>query len=411
MLDGMGVRRRHRRAAAGVIGLVAVALALAACTSSPTGGGAISGQASGEGNGSGGGSATGAATVSITPSGGQSVNPATPIVIKASNGTLSSVTVTNTVKGTVVTGDYSSDKSTWTSNEDLGYGATYAVDAVAADGSGKSVTRKANISTLTPSSTVYPGMIPAPSAVSSTGIGVGLPISFQFDKPVVNKKAVQAALTVTTSPPQQGAWYWISADQVDYRGAQFWQAGTTITVDAKIYGVDFGNGVYGETDRTVTYHVHDAWIAKADGNTEQMQISDNGTVVKTMPISMGKQSTPTHTGIHVISAKNQSIDMNSCTYGICSGPKAYNETEYWAERITNDGEFVHENPATVGQQGSANVSHGCINLSEANAEWFFNHLGIGDVVEVSNSGGPPIPVYDLYGDWSVPWSTWQAGNA
>ena len=81
------------------------------------------------------------------------------------------------------------------------------------------------------------------------------------------------------------------------------------------------------------------------------------------------------------------------------------------ERISNDGEFVHENPNSVGAQGHTNVSHGCINLSEANATWFFNHMGIGDVVEVTNSGGPQLPVWDLYGDWGVPWSTWSAGNA
>jgi lipoprotein-anchoring transpeptidase ErfK/SrfK len=131
-----------------------------------------------------------------------------------------------------------------------------------------------------------------------------------------------------------------------------------------------------------------------------------------MPISMVKTATPTHVGIHVISAKNQKVQMNSCSYGVCPpDPRAYNETEYWAERISNDGEFVHENPATVGVQGASNVSHGCINLSEANAKWFFQHLGIGDVVEVTNSGGPKLPLWDLYGDWAVSWSTWKAGNA
>jgi hypothetical protein len=79
--------------------------------------------------------------------------------------------------------------------------------------------------------------------------------------------------------------------------------------------------------------------------------------------------------------------------------------------MSNTGEFVHENPDTVGQQGHSNVSHGCINLSEANAEWFFNHFGVGDVVEVANSGGPPLGISDLYGDWEVPWATWSKGNA
>lgn len=417
MQDGNGSGRRHRRVAAGrmatVIGLATAALMLAACTSTPstTGGGAIGGQPTAAGSGGGGNNVVTDASVSITPNAGSSINPTTPIVVKATNGTLSSVTVTNTAKGTTVTGAFSADKTTWTTNEDLGYGATYSVNAVGADSSGKSVTKQASVTTMHPAKVAYPNMIPAPASVASTGVGVGQPVVFQFDQPVANKAAVQAALTVQTTPNQPGAWYWISSTQVDYRAQNYWQAGTTINVTAKVYGLDFGNGVYGAEDRQVTYHVHDAWIAKADGNTEKMQIFDNGNLVNTMPISMGKTSTPTHVGAHVISAKNQTVQMNSCSYGVCSGPQAYNATEYWAERISNDGEFVHENPNSVGAQGNTNVSHGCINLNLQNAMWFFNHLGVGDVVEVTNSGGPQLPVWDLYGDWSVPWSQWQAGNA
>jgi lipoprotein-anchoring transpeptidase ErfK/SrfK len=412
MQDGNGAGRRHRRAVASIIGLAAAALMLAACSStpSPSGSNTIGGQPTAAGSDGGGGNAA-TASVSITPNGGTSINPTTPIVVKATNGTLNSVTVTNTAKGTAVTGAFSADKTTWTSNEDLGYGDTYSVNAVAADRSGKTVTQQGSVKTMSPAKVAYPNMIPAPASVTSTGVGVGQPVVFQFDQPVANKQAVQAALTVQTTPSQPGAWYWISSTQVDYRAQNFWQAGTTINVTAKVYGLDFGNGIYGAEDRQVSYHVHDAWIAKADGNTEQMQIFDNGKLVDTMPISMGKTATPTHVGTHVISAKNQQVQMNSCSYGVCNGPQAYNATEYWAERISNDGEFVHENPNSVGAQGNTNVSHGCINLNLQNAQWFFNHLGIGDVVEVANSGGPQLPVWDLYGDWSVPWSQWQAGNA
>jgi lipoprotein-anchoring transpeptidase ErfK/SrfK len=413
MQHGNRASRRHRRTAISAIGLAAAALTLAACSSSTQGvgtttnkvgqGGAPASQAAPK-------STAPAAAVAITPAAGKQINPTTPIVVKATNGTLSSVTVTNSATGTHVTGDLSSDKATWTSNEDLGYGATYAVAAVGANADGKTTNQAGNITTFKPAKVAYPNMIPAPSSVSS--VGVGQPVVFQFSEPVANKKAVQAALSVSTSPSQSGAWYWISSTQVDYRASSFWEAGTTIKVSAKIYGLDFGDGIYGAEDRQVTIKVHDALVAKADGNTEKMTITDNGKVIDTMPISMGKAATPTHIGTHVISSRQQSVDMNSCSYGVCPpDPRAYNETEYWAERISNDGEFVHENPATVGVQGSSNVSHGCINLSEANAKWFFSHMGLGDVVEVSNSGGAKLRVDDLYGDWEVPWSTWSAGNA
>ena len=410
MQDGNRTGRRPRRTAVSVIGLTVAAVVLAACSATPGATGTANSNA-------GGGAAQQAANVKpvaidIQPAATAAMNPADPVVVKATNGTLSNVTVTNTVKGTVVTGDYSTDKSTWTSNEHLGYGSTYAVNATGAGSDHKAVTQKATLTTLTATKTSFPSLIPAPTFVQNTGVGVGQPITVQFDHAVTNKKDVQAALTVTTVPSQPGAWYWISSEQLDYRAQTYWQAGTTITLTAKVYGVNLGGGVYGSTDRTATYKVHDALIAKADGNTEKMQIFDNGTLINTLPISMGKASTPTHNGPHVISEKAQSVQMNSCSYGVCPpDPRAYNETEFWDERISNSGEYVHENPATVGAQGALNVSHGCINLSSANAQWFFARFGIGDVVEVTNSGGPILPIWDRYGDWEIPWTTWQAGNA
>jgi lipoprotein-anchoring transpeptidase ErfK/SrfK len=143
-----------------------------------------------------------------------------------------------------------------------------------------------------------------------------------------------------------------------------------------------------------------------------MQIFDNGKLVKTMPISLGSPGNPSHVGPHVISDKQPSITMDSCTYGVCQGqPGYYKEQVDLDERISNDGEFVHSAPWSVGSQGGDNVSHGCVNLSPANAQWFFDHFGVGDVVEITNSGGPPLPLSDTYGDWEVPWPQWQKGNA
>ena len=392
---------RARKAVIGVVGFAVAGVMLAACSSG-------SGTASGGSGSSGSQNATTTPSgppvnIAITPAAATSMNPATPIVVKASNGTLKNVAVTNTKTGTVVTGDFSTDKTTWTSNEDLGFGATYSVDAQGANPQGSPAEQKTTNTTIDPSLKSYTNMIPAPGSVPS--IGVGMPIIFEFSHPVTDKQAAEAGIKIATTPSQPVGFYWISSTELDARPQNFWTAGTSIHVMAKLYGTDLGGGNFDQQDRDVTYKVHDAWIAKADGNTEQMQIFDNNNLVKTMNISMGKDSTPTSLGTHVISAKNQSVQMNSCTYGVCPpDPRAYNETEYWAERITNGGEFVHENPDTVGVQGKANVSHGCINLNEADAEWFFNNLGVGDVVEVTNSGGPQIAPTAFIGDWTVPWS-------
>ncbi|WP_336159229.1 Ig-like domain-containing protein [Amycolatopsis sp. VC5-11] len=387
-------------------GILAATVLLSACSSGDGGSNA------GTPGAPGGSSQTATpASVSIEPANASGISPSTPIVVKAANGKLTDVTVTSS-KGKAVAGEFSPDKLSWTTTEVLGYGGTYQVKAHAQGADGKSVEQQGQVTTLSPKKQANANLIPAPNAVKSAGVGVGQPIVFSFGVAVKNKAAVEKALTVESSPKQDGSWYWIDDKNVHYRPKEYWKPGTTLTVTAKIYGVDFGNGVYGADDRTETYKVHDSWIAKADGNSEQMQIFHNGSMVKSMPISMGKDATPTHLGPHVISDKQANYTMDSCTYGVCPpDPKAYRSNEKFSERISNDGEFVHENPNSVGQQGSSNVSHGCINLNAANAEWFFNNFGLGDVVEVTNSGGPQLPVWDLYGDWSKSWTDWQKGSA
>ncbi|GAA3588854.1 Ig-like domain-containing protein [Amycolatopsis ultiminotia] len=387
-----------------VAGILAATLLASACSSGDDAGGTAAG-------GPGSNQSATPASVSIEPADANGVSPTTPIVVKAANGKLTGVTVTNS-KGKAVEGKIAADGLSWTNSEVLGYGGTYHVVAHAQSADGKPVEKAGDVVTVSPKKQANANLIPAPSAVKSTGVGVGQPIVFSFGTAVKDKAAVEKALTVESSPKQEGSWYWMDDKNVHYRPKEYWQAGTTLTVSAKIYGVDFGNGVFGAEDRTETYKVHDSWIAKADGSNEQMQIFHDGAMVKTMPISMGKDATPTHLGAHVISDKQANYTMDSCTYGVCPpDPKAYRSDEKYSQRISNDGEFVHENPNSVGQQGSSNVSHGCINLNAANAQWFFQNFGLGDVVEVANSGGPQLPVWDLYGDWSKSWTDWQKGSA
>jgi lipoprotein-anchoring transpeptidase ErfK/SrfK len=346
--------------------------------------------------------------VQILPDGTAAINPTTPIVVRAVMGTLQSITVVNAASGTVVRGETSPDRTTWTSTEPLGYSSSYRIDATATAGNGAPVQRTKTVTTLSPAAQAYPSLIPAPDSE----VGVGQPVVVRFDTAVTDRAAAEKALAVTANPPQPGSWFWMSNTEVHYRPQGYWQPGSTVTVNARLYGVDLGDGVYGQTDRTDTFRVHDAWIAKADGATKTMQIFNNDQLVKTMPISLGSPGFPTHNGPHVISDKQPSIIMDSCTYGVCKGqPGYYRERVDLDERISNDGEFVHSAPWSVGQQGDSNVSHGCVNLSPANAQWFYDHFGLGDVVEIANSGGHPLPVWDTYGDWTLAWPQWQAGSA
>lgn len=396
----MTVRRLRRSAAVGVAGVLAGTLALGGCTSSGTP------------HASGAGAPTTkpkpVASIAVTPSASEQLNPLKPVSVHVSNGTLTSVSMVNPVKGTKVKGELSPDKKSWSSAEPLAYKTAYQLTADATGTDGKAVEKKSTVNTLKPANLTYPSLIPPPSI---SDVGVGQPIVIRFDEDIPNRAAAEKALNVQTEPKQEGSWYWISDREVHYRPKEYWQPGTQINLHIGVYGKDLGGGLYGESDRDLHMTVHDSWVARANGANQQMAIYHNGALVRTMPISMGKEETPTHVGTHVISDKDRVYTMDSCTYGVCSGPDAYRTKEFYSMRISNDGEFVHENPDSVGSQGNTNVSHGCVNLNEANAIWFFNHFNLGDVVEVVNSGGPLLPVYDTYGDWSVPWGEWQAGSA
>jgi lipoprotein-anchoring transpeptidase ErfK/SrfK len=112
--------------------------------------------------------------------------------------------------------------------------------------------------------------------------------------------------------------------------------------------------------------------------------------------------------------KFDTITMDSSTFGLAvDAPGGYRaEGVRYATRISNNGEFVHGAPWSVASQGSANVSHGCINLTDDRAHWFYDFSIPGDVVEVVNSVGPTLSAQDgdIY-DWAISWDQWKAGSA
>jgi hypothetical protein len=143
-----------------------------------------------------------------------------------------------------------------------------------------------------------------------------------------------------------------------------------------------------------------------------MHVYNNGELIKTFPVSTGRDKYPTMDGVHVAIEKAKVVTMDSATVGIPKGdPDYYYEKVYWDVRISYSGEFVHAAPWSVGEQGSTNVSHGCVNLSTENAEWFYNWARRGDIVYVFNGVRPPSPTDGGTWDWNMPWKQWVAGGA
>jgi lipoprotein-anchoring transpeptidase ErfK/SrfK len=340
-----------------------------------------------------------------------------PVVVRASNGTLDAVTVTNP-DGKEVTGALSADRTTWTSGEPLGYGRSYRIEAAARDSAGLAASSSSSFTTVAPAATIFPSFEPPPDRGQ---VGVGQPLSVIFDKAPPDKAAAERALTVTSLPAQVGGWYWTDERTVHYRPQQYWQAGTTITLDAKVYGVDLGGGMYGETDRTLNLTIGPSKIASVDDATHQMTVTIDGQVVRTIPVSMGRDesiavdgkeiSFVTPSGIYVAQEKYDVKQMNSSTYGLpTSYDLGYDSAIPLAVRLSNSGIFAHSAPWSVADQGVRNVSHGCINMPPDAAQWFYDTFSYGDIVTVTGTSTQLAPD-DGYGDWNIPWDQWLKGSA
>ena len=197
-----------------------------------------------------------------------------------------------------------------------------------------------------------------------------------------------------------------------WRPENFWAPGTTVNVKVDTYGVDLGQGLFGQKNLSAEFSIGDRLIATADDATKTLTIRRNGEVIKTMPISMGKDETPTPNGIYIVGDRYQHLIMDSSTYGVPSNsPKGYRLEVDWATQMSYSGIYVHSAPWSVGAQGSNNTSHGCLNVSPANAQWFYENTKRGDVVEVDGTVGSVLSGVDGLGDWNIPWSQWKTGNA
>ena len=238
--------------------------------------------------------------------------------------------------------------------------------------------------------------------------GVGMPIIVTLDHaiPEAERKAVTDRLKVTSTPAVTGGWRWFSDTEVHYRPSAYWPAHTKVTLAIDFAGLHLGPGVWGVDGRTVNFSIGDAHVSTVDAAAHTMQVKVNGQVVKTLPVSTGNAKYPTHSGVHVVNEKSPKVIMDSATVGIPrDSPDGYYETVLWDVRISNSGEFVHAAPWSTGAQGNSNVSHGCVNVSTANAEWFYNLSMPGDVVQVLNTPNPLQP-WNGYGDWQIPWAQW-----
>ncbi|MFE9868817.1 Ig-like domain-containing protein [Streptomyces sp. NPDC005506] len=351
------------------------------------------------------------ARIKITPKqGSYDVGIDDSVKVTVSNGKLTKVTMTAVASGAEVPGTLSADGTSWKPNGRLERATRYQVAAEAKDAKDRSVSGNATVTTLSPVNNFIGHISPEDGST----VGVGMPVTVNFDKAVGDKSAVESKIQVSSSSGQQVVGHWFNDDRLDFRPKNHWKAGSTVTVTLNPHG----------TQKTVTFKIGRSQISTVDAKTKQMTVVRDGKTIKTIPISSGSTEHPTYNGQMVISEKFRQIHMNGATVGLTKkdGSPSYDiEAVPHAMRLTASGTFIHGNYwGADAVFGKANTSHGCVGLKDVKgggdgkqpAAWFFDNSMIGDVVIVKNSDDKTTLAPDNgFSDWNMPWSEWVAGSA
>lgn len=341
------------------------------------------------------------ATISVKD-GSEDVEPGIPVTVNTPAG-LDTVTMTNE-SGKEVEATFNEDRTEWTTTEPLGYGKTYTVKAMTKLGT-------ASIATFT---TVSPRLQLAASISPTQGseVGVAQAIVFYLDVSPEDRQAVQDAITIETSNNTLGAFYWVESNQLIWRPKEYWTPGTEVTVKADLYGKDFGNGIYGQQDSETNFTIGEEVLTKVDNSTKTLTVYRNGEEVKSFAIALGRDNSyDTPNGTYVVGDKHDSLVMDSRTYGLSLEAGGYVIPVNYATQLSWSGIYVHSAPWATWAMGQTNVSHGCINATPADAQWYMNTVKRGDPVEIVNTKGDTLPGTDGLGYWNIDWETIKAGNA
>ncbi|MEU9283156.1 Ig-like domain-containing protein [Streptomyces sp. NPDC048275] len=335
--------------------------------------------------------------------------------VRVSDGRLTDVKMTVSGTGAAVTGAISANGSSWKPKEQLERGTKYQISATAKDTNGRTAAANSIFTTVSSDNSFIGTYTPD----NGTTVGVGMPVSFTFDKVISNQKAVQSHITVTSSSGQQVVGHWFGTQRLDFRPEAYWKAGSKVTMKIDLDGVEGANGVYGVQDKTVTFTIGRSQVSTVDVNTQTMTVARDGKTLKTVPISAGSPEHTTYNGQMVISEKFTQTRMNGSTVGY-GGEYDIPDVPH-AMRLTSSGTFIHGNywynkgNPPFGRQGT---SHGCVGLADVQgaqgdttAKWFYDNSLVGDVVTVKNSPDKTVAPDNGLNGWNMSWSAWTAGSA
>ncbi len=337
-----------------------------------------------------------AAQLTITPaSGTQNVSPSAGVTVTAKHGKLRSVVVR--AVGDPMAGLISRSKTAWHSEGLLNPSHTYTVTATAVGAGGKRVTATSTFQTLKPRKTFSASIIEG----YQQSYGVGMPIVLTFNRPVTHKAAVESSLSLVTSKPVVGAWYWDGNQTLEFRPRVYWPSHTVVSVEGHFKGVEAARGVYGIHNLSQTFRIGPSLIVVASTVTHYMKVYYKRHLFGDWAISTGRPGMDTPNGTYL------TIEKGNPTLMVGPG---YSLEVPWAVRFTWSGVYIHDAYWSVGEQGYVNVSHGCVNTSPQHAETYYNMELPGDPVTVT---GSPVAGYwdDGWTEWFLSWKQLLRGSA
>lgn len=339
--------------------------------------------------------------------GAPDVLPTAAVGVQVRDGWFQRVALTSPT-GKVLSGTFNRDRTRYTVTEPLGYDAVYTWSGSVVGRDGNAVPVSAKVTTVTPTAVVDGGF----QLADGQTVGVAAPVILQFNRPISDKAAVEAALSVTVEPPVEGGWAWLPDEaqgaRVHWRSRDYLPAGARVSVGAKLYGLAFGDGTYGAQDMSLDFTIGRRQVVRAAVSSHRIQVIRDEGVIMDFPCSYGEGDLPrnvTRNGVHVVTEKYADFYMSNPAAGY------HDIHERWAVRISNNGEFIHANPASSGAQGNTNVTNGCINLSTDDAEQYFYSAIYGDPVEVTGSSIQLSYADGDIWDWAVDWDTWVSMSA
>ncbi|SDN32587.1 Lipoprotein-anchoring transpeptidase ErfK/SrfK [Actinacidiphila guanduensis] len=363
-----------------------------------------------------------AARITITPkSGATQAAVSGAVKVTVAGGKLTSVTMKATSSGRTVAGRISADGTSWQPDAALGHGLQFRVTAVAKDSQGRAATATSTFATKAVSGTFVGYFTPEDGST----VGVGMPVSINFSKAISygDRAAVQRGITVNSSSGQQVVGHWFSSTRLDLRPQAYWQAGSHVTLNLDLKGVEGAPDTYGTQHKTVSFDVGRSQVSTVDTATHMMTVVRDGQVIRTIPISAGGTGHTTYNGQMVIEEKDQTTRMNGATVGFTDsdGKGEYDIPDVpHAMRLSDSGTFIHGNYwADPSVFGTANTSHGCVGLADVkggkdpntDAAWFYDNSLLGDVVVVKNSPDRTIQPANGLNGWNMSWTQWVAGSA